>query len=175
MSGSPDFFKNRAASVGPTLPVFPGSTLEQTQVKNLIFIRWNFRGNYSSGSLTYLSVQVLIDGVPTWQLGQKENIAVKMKNVIKLRVQTAEVQLHLGWSVLKCNVQAHGGWRKRVQVLFLQPMTISDTNSIDAPSDFYTHPVEKKNSAHIFLFYWFAPVNVYTTSALKNFPVFKYG
>lgn len=30
MSGSPDFFKNRAASVGPTLPVLPGSTLEQT-------------------------------------------------------------------------------------------------------------------------------------------------
>lgn len=30
ISGSPDFFKNKAASVGPTLPVLPGSTLEQT-------------------------------------------------------------------------------------------------------------------------------------------------
>ncbi len=33
MSGRPDFFKNKAASVGPTLPVFPGSTFKKTHKK----------------------------------------------------------------------------------------------------------------------------------------------
>lgn len=33
MSGRPDFFKNKAASVGPTLPVFPGSTFINKHIK----------------------------------------------------------------------------------------------------------------------------------------------
>ena len=36
MSGSPDFFKNKAASVGPTRPVFPGSTLAQTHTYSFL-------------------------------------------------------------------------------------------------------------------------------------------
>lgn len=60
MSGRPDFFKNKAASVGPTLPVFPGSTFK----KHKKWVKYGFLLqkrliSYKNRSLWY-SLQMLM-------------------------------------------------------------------------------------------------------------------